>query len=127
MESAALAERRTRPRRPWRWWAWTGLAVLTVVHTLVMAFAAVVEAYATKGSCNDPASLAALHEARVYLWVIVAISVLPWLTAALVAARTHRPWVRWLLPAPVVVGVPVLVLVAALQATPAEWTGGFCF
>lgn len=121
------AARRTAPRRPWRWWAWTGLVLLTVVHALVMAFFAVVEAYVTKGSCNDPASLAELHEARTYLAVMVVLSVLPWVIAALVAARTGRPWARWLLPAPVVVVVPALVLGAALQASPADWTGGFCF
>ena len=118
---------RTAPRPPWRWWAWTGLVVLTVVHMLVMAFVAAVEAFATEGTCDDPASVAALHEARVYLTVIVAVSVLPWLVAALVAARTSRPWGRWLLPAPVVAVVPLLVLGSALQATPADWTGGFCF
>lgn len=119
--------RRTEPRRPWRWWAWTGLVVLTVVHTLLMAFVAVVEAYTTKGSCDDPASVAALHEARTYLAVVVVLSVVPWVAAALAAARTGRPWARWLLPAPVVAIVPVLVLGTALQATPADWTGGFCF
>jgi len=103
------------------------VVVAATVHAGAMVVLGGLESFDSRGTCGDPASAAALHDARVAFAVLVGFSALPWLLGAVLAVVRRRPWLRFVLVAVAVSALPVAFWVDALQATPAEWTSSWCF
>ena len=110
-------------------WRVTGLVLATVVHGGVMLVATLWVLIGTQGLCGEPAGWGSLHDARVQLSIVLALSLLPWIAGFVTACVRRRDpggLVGIAIAGLVVSGFPAYWLVSALQATPAEWSIDWC-